>query len=57
MDHKGLRAALKGLTVYREALETGTGRAAAGLLDALRQQDGEGALAAYTGLFAALCRA
>lgn len=56
MDHKGLRAALKGLTVYREALETGTGRAAAGLLDALRQQDGEGALAAYTGLFSALCR-
>ena len=56
MEWKELRAALRGLTVYREELETEIGRSVAGLLDALHRQDGEEALAAYTGLFAALCR-
>ncbi len=52
-----LRAALRGLTIYQEALETEIGQTVTGLLDALYRQDGEGALAAYTGLFSALCRA
>ena len=56
MEWKELRAALRGLTVYREELETEIGRSVTGLLDALHRQDGEEALAAYTGLFAALCR-
>ena len=56
MEWKELRAALRGLTVYREELETEIGRAVTGLLDALYRQDGEGALDAYTGLFAALRR-
>ena len=53
MEWKELRAALRGLTVYREELETEIGRSVTGLLDALHRQDGEEALAAYTGLFAA----
>ena len=57
MEWKELRAALRGLTIYQEALETEIGQTVTGLLDALYRQDGEGALAAYTGLFAALCRA
>ena len=56
MEWKELRAALRGLTVDREELETEIGRSVTGLLDALHRQDGEEALAAYTGLFAALCR-
>ena len=57
MEWKELRAALRGLTIYQEPLETEIGQTVTGLLDALYRQDGEGALAAYTGLFAALCRA
>ena len=57
MEWKDLRAALRGLTIYQEPLETEIGQTVTGLLDALYRQDGEGALAAYTGLFAALCRA
>ena len=49
MEWKELRAALRGLTVYREELETEIGRSVTGLLDALHRQDGEEALAAYTG--------
>ena len=46
MEWKELRAALRGLTVYREELETEIGRSVTGLLDALHRQDGEEALAA-----------
>ena len=49
MEWKELRAALRGLTIYQEPLETEIGQTVTGLLDALYRQDGEGALAAYTG--------
>lgn len=51
MECTALRAALLGLSVYRELRKEPVLDCALHLLDALREEDGEGALDAYTALF------
>lgn len=54
MELNALRAALRGISVYRELTGTAVMFNAATLLDALSNREGEDALTAYTALFYAL---